>query len=138
MFDPATVLTLNGRADTTYIAQGCSGDDSLRAQVTIDGQSAPEAMLIDDDYVLDRGDLMVAVTDGVQYLFEMGGAIVLAVVSVSAVGGSVLGLLLWYSQFVADLTSPFIAAIGSIPVLGVVKDALEVIPGSVRAIPAQR
>jgi NitT/TauT family transport system permease protein len=38
---------------------------------------------------------------------------------IGAVGGSVLGLLLWYSQFVADLTSPFIAAIGSIPVLAV-------------------
>lgn len=38
---------------------------------------------------------------------------------IGAVGGSVLGLLLWYSRFVADLTSPFIAAIGSIPVLAV-------------------
>lgn len=38
---------------------------------------------------------------------------------IGAVGGSILGLLLWYSQFVADLTSPFIAAIGSIPVLAV-------------------
>lgn len=38
---------------------------------------------------------------------------------VGAVGGSVLGLLLWYSRFVADLTGPFIAAIGSIPVLAV-------------------
>lgn len=38
---------------------------------------------------------------------------------IGAVGGSVLGLLLWYSQFIADLTSPFIAAIGSIPVLAV-------------------
>lgn len=38
---------------------------------------------------------------------------------IGAVGGSVLGLLLWYSQFVADLTSPFIAAVGSIPVLAV-------------------
>lgn len=38
---------------------------------------------------------------------------------IGAVGGSVLGLLLWYSQFVADLTAPFIAAIGSIPVLAV-------------------
>ncbi|MDV3124252.1 ABC transporter permease [Mycobacterium sp. 21AC1] len=38
---------------------------------------------------------------------------------VGAVGGSALGLLLWYSQFVADLTAPFIAAIGSIPVLAV-------------------
>ncbi|MGE0214495.1 ABC transporter permease [Mycolicibacterium sp.] len=38
---------------------------------------------------------------------------------IGAVGGSVLGLLLWYSRFVADLTAPFIAAIGSIPVLAV-------------------
>lgn len=38
---------------------------------------------------------------------------------IGAVGGSVLGLLLWYSQFIADLTAPFIAAIGSIPVLAV-------------------
>ena len=38
---------------------------------------------------------------------------------VGAVGGSVLGLLLWYSRFVADLAAPFIAAIGSIPVLAV-------------------
>lgn len=38
---------------------------------------------------------------------------------IGAVGGSILGLLLWYSQFVADLTAPFIAAIGSIPVLAV-------------------
>lgn len=38
---------------------------------------------------------------------------------IGAVGGSALGLLLWYSRFVADLTSPFIAAIGSIPVLAV-------------------
>lgn len=38
---------------------------------------------------------------------------------IGAVGGSALGLLLWYSQFVADLTAPFIAAIGSIPVLAV-------------------
>lgn len=38
---------------------------------------------------------------------------------IGAVGGSALGLLLWYSRFVADLTAPFIAAIGSIPVLAV-------------------
>jgi NitT/TauT family transport system permease protein len=38
---------------------------------------------------------------------------------IGAVGGSALGLLLWYSRFVADLTSPFIAAIGSIPVLAI-------------------
>lgn len=36
-----------------------------------------------------------------------------------AVGGSVLGLLLWYSRFISDLTAPFIAAIGSIPVLAI-------------------
>jgi NitT/TauT family transport system permease protein len=38
---------------------------------------------------------------------------------IGAIGGSVLGLLLWYSKYVADLTAPFIAAIGSIPVLAV-------------------
>ncbi len=38
---------------------------------------------------------------------------------VGAVGGSVLGLLLWYSKFISDLTAPFIAAIGSIPVLAI-------------------
>lgn len=38
---------------------------------------------------------------------------------IGAVGGSVLGLLLWYSRFVADLSAPFITAIGSIPVLAV-------------------
>lgn len=39
--------------------------------------------------------------------------------AVGAVGGSVLGLLLWYSKFISDLTAPFIAAIGSIPVLAI-------------------
>lgn len=38
---------------------------------------------------------------------------------VGAVGGAVIGLLLWYSRFVADLTAPFIAAIGAIPVLAI-------------------
>lgn len=38
---------------------------------------------------------------------------------IGAIGGSVLGLLLWYSRFVADLSAPFITAIGSIPVLAV-------------------
>lgn len=38
---------------------------------------------------------------------------------VGAVGGSVLGLALWYSRFVADYTAPFIAAIGAIPVLAI-------------------
>ncbi|PUB24845.1 NitT/TauT family transport system permease protein [Promicromonospora sp. AC04] len=38
---------------------------------------------------------------------------------IGAVGGSVIGLLLWYSKFVADLSAPFIAAIGSIPVLAI-------------------
>ncbi|MEU6647184.1 ABC transporter permease [Saccharomonospora sp. NPDC046836] len=38
---------------------------------------------------------------------------------IGAVGGSVLGLALWYSRFVADLTAPFIAAIGAIPVLAI-------------------
>jgi NitT/TauT family transport system permease protein len=38
---------------------------------------------------------------------------------VGAVGGSILGLLLWYSKFISDLTAPFIAAIGSIPVLAI-------------------
>lgn len=36
-----------------------------------------------------------------------------------AIGGSVLGLLLWYSKFISDLAAPFIAAIGSIPVLAI-------------------
>lgn len=39
--------------------------------------------------------------------------------AIGAVGGALLGLLLWYSRFVADLTAPFIAAIGSIPVLAI-------------------
>lgn len=38
---------------------------------------------------------------------------------VGGIGGSILGLALWYSQLVARLTRPFIAAIGSIPVLAV-------------------
>ncbi|WP_285102102.1 ABC transporter permease [Promicromonospora sp. MEB111] len=38
---------------------------------------------------------------------------------IGAVGGSAIGLLLWYSKFVADLSAPFIAAIGSIPVLAI-------------------
>lgn len=38
---------------------------------------------------------------------------------IGAVGGSLLGLGLWYSRFVADLSAPFIAAIGAIPVLAV-------------------
>ncbi|EJJ29816.1 ABC transporter permease [Rhizobium sp. CF142] len=38
---------------------------------------------------------------------------------VGAIGGSVLGLLLWYSKFISDLAAPFIAAIGSIPVLAI-------------------
>jgi NitT/TauT family transport system permease protein len=38
---------------------------------------------------------------------------------VGAIGGSILGLLLWYSKFVSDLVAPFIAAIGSIPVLAI-------------------
>jgi NitT/TauT family transport system permease protein len=38
---------------------------------------------------------------------------------IGALGGSVLGLLLWYSKWVADLTAPFIAAIGAIPVLAI-------------------
>jgi NitT/TauT family transport system permease protein len=38
---------------------------------------------------------------------------------IGALGGSLLGLLLWYSRFVADLSAPFITAIGSIPVLAV-------------------
>ncbi|WP_413652913.1 ABC transporter permease [Pantoea sp. B65] len=39
--------------------------------------------------------------------------------AVGAIGGSVLGLLLWYSRFISDLVAPFIAAIGAIPVLAV-------------------
>ncbi|CAM5761457.1 ABC transporter permease [Labrys miyagiensis] len=39
--------------------------------------------------------------------------------AIGAVGGSALGLLLWYSRFISDLTAPFIAAIGSIPVLAI-------------------
>lgn len=38
---------------------------------------------------------------------------------IGAIGGSVLGLLLWFSKFVADVSMPFIAALGSIPVLAV-------------------
>ncbi|MGB3480705.1 MAG: ABC transporter permease [Mycobacterium sp.] len=38
---------------------------------------------------------------------------------VGAVGGSILGLALWYSSFVAGLTRPFIAAIGAIPILAI-------------------
>lgn len=38
---------------------------------------------------------------------------------IGAVGGSILGLLLWYSKFISDLSAPFIAAIGSIPVLAI-------------------
>lgn len=38
---------------------------------------------------------------------------------VGAVGGSLIGLGLWYSRFLSDLSAPFIAAIGSIPVLAV-------------------
>lgn len=39
--------------------------------------------------------------------------------AVGAIGGSMLGLLLWYSRFISDLAAPFIAAIGSIPVLAI-------------------
>jgi len=39
--------------------------------------------------------------------------------AIGAIGGSVLGLALWYSRFVADLSAPFVAAIGSIPVLSI-------------------
>ncbi|MFE3837981.1 ABC transporter permease [Pseudogemmobacter sonorensis] len=39
--------------------------------------------------------------------------------AVGAVGGSVIGLSLWYSRFLSDLSAPFIAAIGSIPVLAI-------------------
>ncbi|WP_410014588.1 ABC transporter permease [Sodalis sp. C49] len=38
---------------------------------------------------------------------------------VGAIGGSILGLLLWYSKFISDLAAPFIAAIGAIPVLAI-------------------
>lgn len=38
---------------------------------------------------------------------------------IGAIGGSILGLLLWFSKFLADVSMPFIAAIGSIPVLAV-------------------
>ncbi|MFC5384814.1 ABC transporter permease [Aquamicrobium segne] len=38
---------------------------------------------------------------------------------VGGVGGSIIGLALWYSPLVARLTRPFIAAVGSIPVLAV-------------------
>ncbi|NDL61735.1 ABC transporter permease [Acerihabitans arboris] len=38
---------------------------------------------------------------------------------VGAVGGSILGLLLWYSRFISDLAAPFIAAVGAIPVLAI-------------------
>ncbi|VDC30504.1 ABC transporter permease [Pseudogemmobacter humi] len=39
--------------------------------------------------------------------------------ALGAIGGSVLGLGLWYSRFVSDFAAPFIAAVGSIPVLAV-------------------
>ncbi len=39
--------------------------------------------------------------------------------AVGAIGGSALGLLLWYSRFISDLAAPFIAAIGAIPVLAI-------------------
>ncbi len=38
---------------------------------------------------------------------------------VGAIGGSILGLALWYSRFVFHLAAPFITAIGSIPVLAI-------------------
>lgn len=38
---------------------------------------------------------------------------------IGAIGGSVIGLGLWYSQFVARLTEPFIAALGSVPILAI-------------------
>lgn len=38
---------------------------------------------------------------------------------IGAVGGSILGLLLWYSRFVADYSAPFITAIGAVPVLAI-------------------
>lgn len=44
---------------------------------------------------------------------------VLAGFVIGAIGGSFLGLLLWYSKWIADLTAPFIAAIGAIPVLAI-------------------
>lgn len=36
-----------------------------------------------------------------------------------AIGGSIIGLSLWYSKFVFELAAPFITAIGSIPVLAI-------------------
>ncbi|WP_027351423.1 ABC transporter permease [Halotalea alkalilenta] len=39
--------------------------------------------------------------------------------AVGAIGGSAIGLGLWYSRFLSDLSAPFIAAIGSIPVLAI-------------------
>lgn len=39
--------------------------------------------------------------------------------TVGAVGGSIIGLALWYSRFVFHLAAPFITAIGSIPVLAI-------------------
>jgi NitT/TauT family transport system permease protein len=38
---------------------------------------------------------------------------------IGAVGGSLLGLLLWYSRLVARVSAPYISALGSIPVLAV-------------------
>ncbi len=38
---------------------------------------------------------------------------------IGAVGGSLVGLGLWYSRFLADYSAPFIAAIGAIPVLAI-------------------
>lgn len=58
-----------------------------------------------------RGDLMLNV-QVTAYETIMGYVI-------GAIGGSVLGLLLWFSKFVSHLTKPFIAALGSIPVLAI-------------------
>jgi SSS family solute:Na+ symporter len=44
-------------------------------------------LLVTFSYTVVSGYWGVAVTDGMQYLFEMGGAIILAVVAVGAVGG---------------------------------------------------
>lgn len=38
---------------------------------------------------------------------------------IGAIGGSALGLLMWFSKFVSNVTKPFISAIGSIPVLAI-------------------
>ena len=73
--------------------------------------SSPSAVL---DSLLGRARAGLLATDiGVTLLEIVLGYLI------GAVGGSVIGLGLWYSRFVADYSAPFIAAIGAIPVLAI-------------------